>query len=373
MSAGSSSGPPRVVAEIGTAHSGDLTRAKELIAAAAESGAQVAKFQAVIAEEILHPAAGSIRLPGGETPIYERFKSLERNEAFYAALKEACIEAGIGFLCTPFGLASARMLSALGVREWKVASPELNHLPLLRYLGSTGIPIILSTGVSTLSDIELALDTLRLEEPGDITLLHCVTAYPAPEEEYNLSLLPSVQALFGVQVGVSDHTLDPELIPGLAVLSGARVIEKHITLSKGAGGLDDPIALEPGAFARMCGTVRGVWQLLRAGATQEQVLKEFEGAYGTPRVTRALGDGIKRLADSERPSYGRTNRSIIAVRKLSVGDVIDDSSVALLRSEQNVEPGLHPRELPAILGARVTAGVDPGAGVRLEHLVTRTG
>ncbi|MFP4329575.1 MAG: N-acetylneuraminate synthase family protein [Spirochaetaceae bacterium] len=365
-------GPPRVIAEIGTAHGGDMSKAAELINAAAEAGADVAKFQAVIADEIVHPAAGSIELPGGPTPIYERFRALEQKPEFYAELEDRCLEAGIGFLCTPFGLASAGMLKELRIREWKVASPELNHLPLLRYLGETGVPVILSTGVSRLADIELALETLRASGSRQITLLHCITAYPAREEEYNLALLPHLASLFGVTVGLSDHTTDPQLLPGLAVLQGAGVIEKHITLSRDSGGLDDPIALEPGEFAGTVATVRRVWQLLRAGAGVETVRLEFEDAYGTERIASIMGDGVKRLAPGERGSYGRTNRSIVALRDLEAGELIEESCVALLRSEQNVEPGLHPRELPEILGLRLFTRVVAGQGLRWEHLTTRT-
>ena len=365
----STTGPPRVIAEIGTAHRGDLSRARELIRAAAEAGADIAKFQAVIADEIVHPRAGRIRLPGGTVSIYERFKSLEQPPEFYASLSEECTAAGVQFLCTPFGLESARMLSNLHVREWKVASPELNHLPLLRYLRKTGLPLLLSTGVSTLADIELSLGILDSSAPREITLLHCVTSYPAPPEEYNLRLLPHLAAIFGVEVGVSDHSEEPELVPGLSVLMGARLLEKHITLSKDDGGLDDPIAQEPESFSRTVSTVRSVWQLLRAGASREAILREFNESYGAEKVEATLGRGRKVLAATEAGSYGRTNRSILAGRDLRAGEVVRESDVALLRSEQNIAPGLHPRHLETVLGAELAVDLSEGSGLRWEHLL----
>lgn len=367
-----SGAPPRVIAEIGTSHGGELSRARELIRAAAESGAQVAKFQAVIAEEIVHPRSGSIELPGGAVPIYERFRALEQPPEFYAALQEECLTAGIGFLCTPFGLGSAKMLSELRVREWKIASPELNHLPLLDYLGETGVPVILSTGVSTLADIELALETLRARAKQELTLLHCVTSYPAPAEEYNLRLLPHLKGLFGVEIGVSDHSEDPELVPGLAVLMGSRTLEKHITLSRAGGGLDDPIALEPEELRKTVGISRTVWELLKRGATEEELLGEFKGSYGAERVEAVLGNGKKELAPSERAYYGGTNRSILVTHDLEAGTTLNTEHLALLRSEQNVTPGLHPRHLSTVLGARTRLPIEAGTGLRWEHLLEKS-
>ncbi|MFP4407691.1 MAG: N-acetylneuraminate synthase family protein [Spirochaetaceae bacterium] len=364
-------GPPRVIAEIGTSHGGDLTKARELIRAAVEAGAQVAKFQAVIAEEIVHPEAGRIDLPGGAVSIYDRFRALEQPPEFYAALQEECISAGIAFLCTPFGLGSASMLSKLQIREWKIASPELNHLPLLHYVGETGLPLLLSSGVSTLADIELAVATLRSRGPREITVLHCVTSYPAPAEEYNLRLLPHLSALFGVEVGVSDHSEDPELIPGLAVLMGAQVVEKHITLSRAGGGLDDPIALEPEEFRRTVGVAQRVWQLLRAGSARDTVLREFRDSYGERRVESVLGSGRKELAPSEAGNYGTTNRSILLREDSAAGTAITRDRLAVLRSEHNLSPGLHPRFLESVVGAILQVDLPAGTGLTWEHLLRK--
>ncbi|MFW5796310.1 MAG: N-acetylneuraminate synthase family protein, partial [Alkalispirochaeta sp.] len=198
----------------------------ELISAAKSAGADTAKFQLVRADEILHPLSGSVDLPGGSLPLYERFRELERDISFYQHIQETCTQEGIRFLCTPFGIESARMLRTLGVDEYKVASPELNHHPLLREISGYSKPIILSTGVARIRDIGETLDLLEsLNVHVPIQLLHCVTSYPAREEEYNIRVLPAMRRIFGFPVGISDHSIDPILVPVLAAIYGAVTIE----------------------------------------------------------------------------------------------------------------------------------------------------
>lgn len=368
---------PLIIAEIGTAHRGDLGRARELISAAAEAGADCAKFQWVITDEILHPATGSVRLPGGDIDLYSRFRSLEQPPAFFAQLKQLCADARISFLCTPFGPGSAAGLADLGVERYKIASPELNHLPLLRQVAAYGKPMILSTGVSTLADIERACSVCATVE---VTLLHCITAYPAREEEYNLAVIPHMAALFGVPVGVSDHSLDPILVPALATALGAAAIEKHITLSRSDPGLDDPIALVPDDFAEMVRAVR------RGAADHASRLPGSEcppgtacppgtewliERYGESRVTTVMGSGKKTLAPGEAANHGRSNRSIRAVRDIAAGAQVTAADVALLRSEHNLEPGLPPWALDTVVGSQTTRAVADGTGLSWSDLIRR--
>ncbi|MFW5827002.1 MAG: N-acetylneuraminate synthase family protein [Alkalispirochaeta sp.] len=368
---------PRIVAEIGTAHGGDIERARELIAAAADAGADTAKFQLVRADEILHPQAGSVDLPGGSVPLYERFRELERSEEFYGELKHACESAGLRFLCTPFGVTSARILRRLTVAEYKIASPELNHIPLLREIAHYQKPIILSAGVATVRDIAEALATLP---PGlSVTVLQCITAYPAPEEEYNLRSITALRDTFGVPLGVSDHSMDPILVPALATLQGASMIEKHITLSRTDTGLDDPIALEPDQFRSMVEMVRrisadlgeaartGTIEFHRAWLQHEQQLKD---QFGAQRVEKVLGSGVKQLAPSEERNYGFTNRSIHAIRDMEAGRILNADNIAVLRTEKNLSPGLHPRYWETILGRRTTGPVSSGQGITWDHLLS---
>ncbi len=353
-----------IIAEIGTAHSGDASRAAELIDAAAEAGADFAKFQMVYADEILHPETGLVRLPGGDVRLFDRFRELEVPVDFYARAAERCALRGIRFLCTPFGLRSLSDLLTLKPGWIKIASPELNHLPLVEAAAKSGNPLILSTGVSTLSDIESALSAS--EEAPSRTLLHCVTSYPAPEEDYNLRVLESLKAVFGVPVGVSDHSLDPVLVPALATACGASMIEKHICLSRTGDGLDDPIALDPRSFALMAAEVRECAALDRASA-----IARMEDRFGASRVAATLGDGVKRLAKSERDNYERTNRSLHFTRNMKKGETIAEGDVAILRTEKVLKPGMAPEWLPRIVGARLSRDADNGAGVSWEDVVSR--
>jgi len=324
---------PMIIAEIGTAHAGDASRAYELIDAAAESGADFAKFQMVYADEILHPDTGLVRLPGGDIRLFDRFRELEVPVEFYARAAERCALKGIRFLCTPFGLRSLADLLTLKPGWIKIASPELNHLPLVEAAAKSGNPLILSTGVSTLADIESALTAS--EAAPSRTLLHCVTSYPAPEEDYNVRVLESLAAVFGVPVGVSDHSLDPVLVPALATACGASMIEKHICLSRSGDGLDDPIALDPQGFALMTGEVRECARLGRDGT-----IASMKDRFGISRVEAVLGDGVKRLAKSERNNYERTNRSIHFTRSMKKGETITARDVAILRTEKVLTPGI---------------------------------
>jgi sialic acid synthase SpsE len=362
-------GPGRilVVAEIGTAHGGNSARAAELVAAAAEAGADCAKFQCVFADEILHPNTGIVPLPGGSIRLYDRFKALELGEDFYAEVKAETERHGLLFLCTPFGLRSARLLRKIGVECMKVASPELNHLPLLDELASYKMPAILSSGVSTLADIERAVR--RFSSKGtegaspQLALLHCVTAYPAPESDYNLRVLAALSTIFGLPVGVSDHSLDPVLVPALAAASGGVIVEKHICLSRGNDGLDDPIALPPADFASM---VRAIREVEKRGA--QESLAALRSEYGATRVEATLGDGVKRLAQSEAANYSRTNRSIHARRAIAEGEILADDNLALVRTEKILRPGLTPDLLPCIAGRRARREIPSGEGIVWEDV-----
>lgn len=353
----------RIIAEIGTAHRGEIRRAEKLIRAAARAGADCAKFQLVYAREILHPATGSVELPGGAVPLYEVFRSLERDAAFYRELKNLTEAEGLSFLASPFGLESARLLRTLSPGEVKIASPEVNHIPLLEEVALWAERVILSSGVSRLGDLETALDILGRERT---TLLHCVTSYPAPAEEYNLGVLPHLSALLGVETGVSDHSLDPLLVPGTALLQGAVMLEKHFTLSREDAGLDDPIALDPEDFEKMVRFLRELESL-----PEDSRRARLEEACGARRVAGVVGSGRKELAPSERENYGRTNRSLHAAAFLKAGTVLTRENTAVLRTEKILRPGLSPLLFESLLGAVVQRDIPAGEGILWEDLLER--
>ena len=355
---------PLIIAELGTSHGGDFRMAKGMSLAAAEAGANCVKLQMVFADEILHPNTGEVTLPGGTIRLYDRFRQLEQPIEFYAEIKNYVESLGLLFLCTPFGLKSAGIVRELRPKVVKIASPELNFTDLLQEIATWELPVLLSSGVSTLGDIEAALSILK----GDchlfcqrhVCLLHCVTAYPAPESDYNLRVLPNLAAIFGVSVGVSDHSLDAELVPALAVSQGAAVIEKHFCLSRGDPGLDDPIALPPPDFARMVQAVRRAAEL-----GQQETLAAFRRDRGTEAVEAVLGSGVKTLAPSERDNYSRTNRSLHALRDIQAGEVITAGDFAVLRTEKVLRPGLAPSWAQHICGRTARQCIPAGEGIRL--------
>lgn len=353
-----------IIAEAGTGHEGDSDRLEALIREAARAGADAVKFQMVIAREILHPDTGIVELPGGPVRLYDRFRALEKPRSFYETALRLCREAGVIFLCSPFGPESEALLASLEPPAIKIASPELNHFPLIRQAASRGVPLILSTGVSRLRDIEAALSAAKKAPAA--ALLHCITSYPAPEEEYNLRLISTLSHVFGVPVGISDHSLDPILVPALAVSQGAPVIEKHIGLSREGGGLDDPVALEPDDFARMTEYIRSI-----EGRTEPEILDGMMQNYGRERIMSCLGNGVKMLAPAERANYGRTNRSIHYMSALPAGHVLTADDVAIFRTEKVLSPGIGPEHLETTIGARLSRPVTNGAGLQWEDLVSR--
>ncbi|MBO7582554.1 MAG: N-acetylneuraminate synthase family protein [Treponema sp.] len=364
-----------IIAEIGTAHGGSLEKAKELVDAAAGAGADVIKFQWVYADEILHPNTGFVELPGGKIRLYDRFKQLECLPDFYRQMIGYVHKAGCKFCCSPFGLRSLDELIELKPDYVKVASPELNHFPMLKRLaeyrerlGAGSVPVILSSGVSKLSDIEKAIEIVGTD---NVSLLHCITSYPAPESEYNLKVIGTLAGQFGIECGVSDHSLDPILVPCLSIACGGTVIEKHICLSKKDSGLDDPVALEPEQFAMMVHCVHQTEATFRHYGNEvgfERVLDQLSEQFRHERVLEVLGNGIKKLAPAEEANYGRTNRSLHYMHDMKVGDVIRAEDIGVLRTEKILTPGLTPDWLDRVVGAKLVCDVESGQGVKEEEI-----
>ena len=374
-----------IIAEIGTSHEGTVEKARHLVDAAADAGADCIKFQWVYADEILHPDTGFVDLPTGRIPLYERFKQLECDKAFYKEMLDYVHSKGCTFCCSPFGIRSLEELLEIKPDFVKIASPELNHFPMLEKLAeyrqrqretaasgseTVPVPVIVSTGVSKLCDIEKALEILGRE---NISLLHCITSYPAPEEEYNLRLITNLKNIFGVPCGVSDHSLDPILVPSLSVACGGTIIEKHITLSRKTMGLDDPVALEPEQFAMMVHVVHQSEAALRHYGANEgpaRIKAQISEQFGD-KVEKVLGSGVKELASAEKANYGRTNRSLHFMRDMKKDEVICEEDIGVLRTEKVLTPGLSPEFLKTVTGAKLTEDVKSGEGVEWKHLLIK--
>lgn len=389
----------KVIAEIGTAHQGSLEKAFALIDEASDAGAHIVKFQWVYADEILHPDTGFVNLPGGSVKLYDRYKALEVSPEFFKKCLEYTHQKGLLFACSPFGIKSLQELADIHPDAIKIASPEVNHTPMLKacakYYGK--IPIILSSGVSTLGYIEKAIDILtggfESDSPAPekicvhgqniapLTLLHCITCYPAPETEYNVKCVKTLRQIFGIPTGISDHSLDPVLVPVLTTAMGGSMIEKHITISKKTDGLDDPVALEEEQFAQMCNAVHQADVLMnryhkdelasgiKTNAAEDEIIRQMKMEYGDEKVSAVLGSGIKRLAKSEKANYGRTNRSLHYTRSLKAGETVKADDIAVLRTEKILTPGISPDFLETVIGATLQKDAVSGSGVMFEDFM----
>ena len=306
-----------VIAEAGVNHNGDLNLAFRLVEAAANAGADVVKFQTFDAKQLATAAAEKAfyqkELTGEVESQRDMLQKLQLTQEDHLRLINYCSQIGIEFLSTAFDPDSIELLSSLKIQRWKIPSGEITNLPYLRKIGCLKQPVILSTGMASLGEIESAIDVL--EQAGairnQITLLHCTTEYPAPLDEVNLCAMQTIGKTFGVSVGYSDHT-EGIAIPIAAVAMGATVIEKHLTLDRTMEGPDHRASLEPDQFASMVQGIRS--------------------------IERALGDGIKRPTASERANLPIVRKSIVASREIQVGEPFTAENITVKRPGIGISP-----------------------------------
>jgi sialic acid synthase SpsE len=313
-----------VIAEAGSNHDRDLDQARRLIDVAATAGADAVKFQTFTAERIASESPTRAKyldavLPPDET-MASLFRKLELPYEWHAELFDHAKDAGLDFLSTPFDETAADMLAELGVKAFKIASYELWHLPLLRHVAAKGRPMICSTGMADLRDVQDAVDVVTEAGGRDrLILLHCVVNYPPPFGDLNLRAIETLRVAFGVPVGYSDHT-PGWTAPVVATALGAAVIEKHFTTSRDRPGPDHRFALEPDELTAMVRAIRD--------------------------AEAALGDGIKRMAEAEADLYETARRSLHAARDIEAGTILREADVAVLRPGT----GLEVRDLPHVIG-----------------------
>jgi len=307
-----------VIAEAGVNHNGDMALAKRLIAAAAEAGADLVKFQTFIANNIVSKAAPKADYQKHTTDPGESqqdmIRQLELSRESHIELINECKEYGIGFFSTAFDHQSIDLLEELGALDYvKVPSGELTNLPYLRYLTRHGKSVFLSTGMATLGEIEAAINVV--EQSGTprerITVLHCTTEYPTPMDEVNLSAMVNMGKAFGVAIGYSDHTHGIE-VPIAAVALGASVIEKHFTLDRSLPGPDHRASLEPGELKAMVSGIRN--------------------------IEKAMGDGIKRPGPSELKNKPIARKSLVAAMPIKVGELFTVENLIAKRPGTGVSP-----------------------------------
>lgn len=310
---------PRVliIAEAGVNHNGELKLAKKLIDVAAEAGVDYVKFQTFKADKIVTQSAEKAQyqknVTGATESQYEMLKKLELTDAMHHELFNYCQKSSVQFLSTGFDIESVDFLLSLGQQLIKVPSGEITNLPYLRHIGSRQLPVILSTGMSTMDEIGDALSVLTSTglTKDMITVLHCTTEYPTPMEEVNLRAMQSIQEKFGVAVGYSDHTVGIEVSVG-AVALGATVIEKHFTLDKSLPGPDHKASLNP------------------------DELHAF--VIGIRNLEIALGSSKKTPTASEIANLLVVRKSIVASRNIEIGEVFSEINITTKRPGTGITP-----------------------------------
>ena len=304
-----------IIAEAGVNHNGKLELAKKMVDKAKDAGADCIKFQTFISENFVSKFARKADYQRRQADVDESqlamVRKLELSFEDFIELKNYCKGREIQFLSTPFDFKSIDFLASLDMKIWKIPSGEITNLSYLIKIAKTQKPVILSTGMSDLTEIEAAMATLREYGSSDITLLHCTTEYPAPYKDVNLRAMVTLKEKFNVPVGYSDHTLGIE-IPIAAVATGAAVIEKHFTLDRNMDGPDHKASLEPYELQAMVKAIRN--------------------------VELALGNGEKKPAESEMKNIAIARKSIIASRKIKKGEVFTEENLTTKRPGNGISP-----------------------------------
>ena len=319
-----------VIAEIGINHDGSVSQAEKLIDAAAESGADAVKFQSYRVDRLLIPTRERyVQQTDRSESAYQMLRRCELSWEDQEKLKKHADARGVMFLSTPFDEESADFLDSIGVPVFKIASADITHVPLLRHIASKGKPVLLSTGMSFLSEVADAIYNLRSFGAKEILLMHCVSAYPAAPQHMNLRALQTLQSYFEMSVGLSDHS-EGILLPLVAVALGAVLIEKHFTLDKNAPGPDHKASMDPNDLKTLVGSLRD--------------------------VETSLGDGRKRPSDVEEEGRLFGRRSIVASVDIRAHETIAQWMLTYKRPGS----GLEPRHWEKIIGmtARRNIGKD---------------
>ena len=306
-----------IIAEAGVNHNGSVVQAKQLIDVAVEAGADFVKFQTFIAEEGITKKADKadyqLNTTDKDETQFEMIKKLELDREAHEDLIQYCSQKGIQFLSAAFDHPSIKLLHELDLPFYKIPSGEITNLPYLRHIGRMGKPIILSTGMANLKEVEVAINIL--EESGtprkEITALHCNTSYPTPMEDVNLKAMLSIRDKLNVKIGYSDHTLGIE-VPIASVAMGACVIEKHFTLSRDMEGPDHKASLCPKELKEMVHAIRN--------------------------IEKALGDGVKRPSSSEIKNISVARKSIVAAKDILKGETFWKEHLAAKRPGTGISP-----------------------------------
>ena len=307
-----------IIAEAGVNHNGSLELAKQLIDKAVEAGVDIIKFQTFKSEKLVSKAAKQAEyqqrnIGKKDEGQLAMLKKLELSQTDHEELISYCNEKGIRFFSTAFDMDSIDYLHSLNMGLWKIPSGEITNYPYLRKIAQYQEPVILSTGMCELADIEAALNVLLQfgVKKELVTILHCNTEYPTPFEDVNLKAMLEIEEKFGVQIGYSDHTKGIE-VPIAAVALGATVVEKHFTLDKNMEGPDHKASLEPDELKAMVSAIRNIEQ--------------------------ALGTGHKTISESERKNIEIARKSIVAACPIKAGELLTEENLTVKRPGNGINP-----------------------------------
>ncbi|WP_055447262.1 pseudaminic acid synthase [Lacinutrix mariniflava] len=330
-----------IIAELSANHGGSLDIAKETVRAAKRAGADAIKLQTYTADTItINVKAEAFKISQGTAwdgqYLYDLYKEASLPWEWHKPIYDLAKQEGLVCFSSPFDFTAVDFLEELNTPIYKVASFEITDIPLIKYIASKQKPIIISTGIATIEDIELAIETCKKEGNNDITILKCTSAYPAAPEDGNLITIPDIAKRFGVKSGLSDHTMGIEA-PMVAVALGAKVIEKHFILDKKIGGADAHFSLDESEFKEMVDAVR---------------------------LTESLLGKVDYEMTEKKKKSREFSRSLFVTNDLKEGDIITKENVRSIRPGY----GLHPKYYYEILGKTVNANLEKGTPFSLDHI-----
>lgn len=335
-----------IIAEAGVNHNGDFSNAKKLIEAAADAGADYVKFQTFKADNLVTKDAAKAEyqiknINDGDNSQYAMLKKLEMPYEWHSELKKYCAEKGIKFLSTAFDEESIDFLYKLGIDFFKIPSGEITNKPYLKNIAKKGLPVYLSTGMSTVAEIQAAIEVFSSHgiEKTNIKVLHCNTEYPTPMKDVNLKALLSLKKLLGneIELGYSDHTIGIE-VSIAAVAMGAVIIEKHFTLDKNMPGPDHLASLEPAELKEMVKSIRNVELALS-------------------------GDGFKQPSESELKNLAIVRKSLHYRESFQAGQIIHENNLIALRPGS----GVSPMDIDKYVGRELNCNVDAFTILQNSH------
>ncbi len=303
-----------IIAEAGVNHNGSVELACKLVDAAKKAGADCVKFQTFKSRNLVSLSAQKAeyqRNTTGEGSQVDMLKRLELSFDEFLQVKKYCEKVGICFLSTPFDFDSIGFLNSIDMPFWKIPSGEVTNYPYLVALAKTGKPVVMSTGMCEMAEIQAAIDVLNANGTKDIKLLHCNTEYPTPYEDVNLKAMQTIREAFGLEVGYSDHTKGIEVSVAAAAL-GAVVIEKHFTLDRNMEGPDHKASLEPDELSEMVSSIR--------------------------HIEKAIGTGEKAPSPSEKKNIAIARKSIVAAKSIKTGEILTKDNITVKRPGTGISP-----------------------------------